>query len=175
MLRLTTIAIRKMLDIKSIALVAFIAFTSGSLGSWYLTSSYKDSKYAAVISKMREDAAIALHEATVKAMEIASENSKLATELEVQSAENRDRLDQVSADNRRLADELGGLYDSRATCGDSTASPNPATPSKPAAPPTGVRLSKEATAFLLAEARRADQAAAYADTCYKWIEKINAK
>lgn len=161
-----------MLDIKSLALVAFM---TGSFGSWYLTSSYKESKYAAVISKMRENAAIALQEATVKAMEIASENTKLATDLEVQSAENRDRLDQVSADNRRLADELGGLYDNRATCSDSTASPNPATPSKPVAPPAGVRLSKEATAFLLAEARRADQAAAYADTCFKWIEKINAK
>jgi hypothetical protein len=164
-----------MLDIKSLALVAFIAFTTGSFGSWYLTSSYKESKYSAVLSKMREDAAIALHQATVKAMEIAAENSKLATELEVQSAENRDRLDQVSADNRRLADELGGLYDSQATCGDSTTSPNPATPANPAASATGAKLSKEATAFLLAEARRADQAALYADTCYKWIEKINAK
>jgi hypothetical protein len=169
------IATRKMLDIKSLALVAFIAFTTGSFGSWYLTSSYKESKYSAVISKMREDAAIALHQATVKAMEIASENSKLATELEVQSAENRDRLDQVSADNRRLADELGGLYDSQATCGDSTPSPNPSASAKPATPPTGVRLSKEASAFLLAEARRADQAATYAETCYQWIRQINAK
>lgn len=164
-----------MLDIKSFALVAFIAFTTGSFGSWYLTSSYKESKYAAVISKMREDAAIALHEATLKAMEIASENSKLATELEVQSAENRDRLDKVSADNRRLADELGGLYDRYATCGSDTTKPDASTTTKSAASTTGIRLSKEATAFLLAESRRADEAANYANTCYQWIKQINEK
>ena len=164
-----------MLDIKSLALVAFIAFTTGSLGSWYLTSSYKESKYGAVISKMREDAAIALHEATLKAMEIASENSKLATELEVQSAENRDRLDQVSSDNRRLVDELGGLYDRYSTCSSNTTKPNPATTTESAASSTGVKLSKEATAFLLAESRRADEAANYANTCYQWIKQINER
>ena len=164
-----------MLDIKSLALVAFIAFTTGSFGSWYLTSSYKESKYAAVISKMREDAAIALHEATLKAMEIASENSKLATELEVQSAENRDRLDQVSSDNRRLADELGGLYDRYSTCSSNTTNTNPATTTESAANTTGVKLSKEATAFLLAESRRADEAANYANTCYQWIKQINER
>lgn len=162
-----------MLDIKFIALVAFIAFTTG--GSWYLTSSYKESKYGAIISKMREDAAIALHEATLKAMEIASENSRLATEIEVQSAENRERLDQVSSDNRMLADQLGGLYDSYSTCSSDTTKPNTETTTKSAASTTGVRLSKEATAFLLAESRRADEAANYANTCYQWIKKINER
>lgn len=160
------------LDIKTTVIALGSSFVIGVLSSWWITSEYKDAKHSKVISTMQLQAAEALDQARVKALAIERENNRLATELEVSHNEFRKSLDSIQADNARLSTELGGLYDSKATCSGSTSGSPGTTPSNPPKSTTGAKLSKEASEFLLSESRRADEAAAYAATCYQWIQKL---
>jgi len=117
----------QMPDFRFILIAAISAFIIGATSTWWITASYKENKYKAIISQMRLDAAGALADATKKSLDIERENNRLAVEIEVQNAENRKKLDDVHADNLRLADELGGLYDRYSTCSSNTTKPNPAT------------------------------------------------
>lgn len=161
-----------MLDVKASIIAGATAFAVGALSAWWLTAEYKESKYQAVISTMKSDAAAAVQAALIRNMEIAEENSRLATELEIANATNRKKLDEVEADNRRLTSELGGLYDRQSAASDRSvpAAPGAAAGAAPAA--AGRKLSDELTALLLSESRRADEAAAYAQTCYDWIKRL---
>ena len=160
------------LDIKTTVIALGSSFVIGVLSSWWITSEYKDAKHSKVISTMQLQAAEALDQARVKALAIERENNRLATELEVSHNEFRKSLDSIQADNARLTTELGGLYDSKATCTGSTSGSSGTAPSNPPKSTTGAKLSKEASGFLLSESRRADEAAAYAATCYQWIQKL---
>lgn len=160
------------LDIKTTVIALGSSFVIGVTSSWWITSEYKEAKYTKAISVMQLQAAEALDQARVKALAIERENTRLATELEVSHNEYRKSLDSIEADNARLSNELGGLYDSKATCGDSPSGSPSTTPSNTSKPSTGAKLSKEASGFLLSESRRADEAAAYARTCYQWIQKL---
>lgn len=160
------------LDIKTTVIALGSSFVIGVLSSWWITSEYKDAKYSKVISTMQLQAAEALDKARVEALAIERENNRLATELEVSYNEFRKSLDSIQADNARLSTELGGLYDSKATCSGSTSGSSGTASSNPSKPTTGAKLSKEASGFLLSESRRADEAAAYAATCYQWIQKL---
>ena len=160
------------LDIKTTVIALGSSFVIGVLSSWWITSEYKDAKHSKVISTMQLQAAEALDQARVKALAIERENNRLATELEVSHNEFRKSLDSIQADNARLSTELGGLYDSKATCSGSTSDSSGTAPSNPPKSTTGAKLSKEASGFLLSESRRADEAAAYARTCYQWIQKL---
>jgi len=148
-----------------------VCFVVGSVAGWYLTAEYKNNKHEAIVSKMQSEANIALHNAVDKLIATERENAKLAQEIEVNYVENRKKLDDLFADNLRLAGEYAGLYDRYATnsCSvsgksDSSGNPNNAT--------SGARLSNEASGFLLNESRRADEAAAYAAACYEWVKKL---
>ena len=160
------------LDIKTTVIALGSSFVIGVTSSWWITSEYKDAKHSKVISTMQLQAAEALDQARVKALAIERENNRLATELEVSHNEFRKSLDSIQADNARLSTELGGLYDSKATCTGSTSGSSGTAPSNPPKSTTGAKLSKEASGFLLSESRRADEAAAYAATCYQWIQKL---
>lgn len=161
-----------MLDLKTTAISVGAAFAIGAATSWWITSDYKESKYQAVIAKMRLDAANALADATKKALDIERENNRLATELEVQNAENRKKLDDVYADNLRLASEYSGLYDRHASNSNCAVSTNSKSSAKPSTPASNGRLSDPLAKLLLSESRRADEAAAYAATCYQWIKSL---
>lgn len=161
-----------MLDLKATVIAVGAAFAIGATSAWWITADYKESKYQAVISKMRLDAASALADATKKALDVERENNKLATELEVQNAENRKKLDDVYADNLRLASEYAGLYDRHASAGNCALPSESNATTKPVTPPSGGRLSDPLTKLLLSESRRADEAAAYAATCYNWIKSL---
>ncbi len=159
-------------DFRFILIAAISAFIIGATSTWWITASYKENKYKAIISQMRLDAAGALADATKKSLDIERENNKLAVEIEVQNAENRKKLDDVHADNLRLASEYSGLYDRYAASSNCSVSPNPSPSAKPVATPSGGRLSDPLAKLLLSESRRADEAAAYAATCYQWIKSL---
>lgn len=164
-----------MIDIKTMVIALGSAFVSGIIASWWVTAEYKNAQHVKVISTMQLQAAQALDKARVKALETERENNRLATELEVTHNEFRQSLDSIKADNDRLATELGGLYDSNATCSSSPSGTSGTAPLDSPKPPTGAKLSKEASEFLLSESRRADEAAAYANTCYQWLQKLKDK
>lgn len=164
-----------MFDIKTFIIGLGIAFVSGTTLSWWLTADYKNAKFAETISTIRLDAAEAVRLATNQAREVDAENYRIATELEVAHNEFRQNLDTVKADNARLVSELGGLYDSHAAASHSNV-PSSTTPSSsaPVTPTTG-KLSRELTQLLLSESARADEAAAYARTCYDWVAKVRGE
>jgi hypothetical protein len=159
-------------DFRFILIAAISAFIIGATSTWWITASYKENKYKAIISQMRLDAASALADATKRSLDIERENNDLAYKLEVQNAETRKTLDDVHADNLRLASEYAGLYDRYASASHCAVSSDPSASTKPVTPPAGGRLSDPLAKLLLSESRRADEAAAYAATCYQWIKSL---
>lgn len=164
-----------MFDLKLILIAVGASFSIGSLASWWLTADFKESKYQAIISKMQIDGQKAIQESMQKALIVERENNRLATEIEVQGAKNRQKIDELYADNLRLVDERAGLYDSRATASDCSVSTNATTAPKPVAATSCTRLSDSLTKLLLTESKRADEAANYAMTCYEWVKKLGVK
>jgi hypothetical protein len=164
-----------MFDLKLILIAVGASFSIGSLASWWLTADFKESKYQAIISKMQIDGQKAIQESMQKALVVERENNRLATEIEVQSAKNRQKIDELYADNLRLVDERAGLFDSRVTPSDCSVSTNATTTTKPASATSCTRLSNSLTQLLLTESKRADEAANYAMTCYEWVKKLGVK
>ena len=156
-----------MLNIKATAIACAVT----ALVSWYLTAEYKNARHAAIVSEMQIKANHALQEALVKTLEIERQNQQLANDIEVQSAKHKQELQNVETEFRNLIDNAGGLRDPNATdC------PAGTKPSATAAKPTGQtprgNISKNLERLLLSESRRADEAAAYAQTCYNWIIEL---
>jgi hypothetical protein len=164
-----------MFDLKLILIAVGASFSIGSLASWWLTADFKESKYQAIISQMQIDGQKAIQESMQKALIVERENNRLATEIEVQGAKNRQKIDELYADNLRLVDERAGLFDSRATPSDCSVPANATTTPKPAAATSCARLSNSLTQLLLTESKRADEAANYAMTCYEWVKKLGVK
>ena len=162
-------------NLKTTALTAGISLLIGMVSAWYVTSDYKEAKYQAVLSNMRESAAMALFEAQKNAVEVERENNRLAQRLEVQNEQYRQELAKLEDELRGYVDELGGMYDRYATCSSTSLPTDTGTTPQPAPPPTGARLSKELERLLLSESKRADEAARYANTCYQWIRELRAK
>jgi hypothetical protein len=162
-------------SIKATLITAGLSVAIGAFSAWYVTAGYKESKYQAVLSNMRESAAMALFEAQKNAVEVERENNRLAQEIEVQNEQHRKALAQVEDELRGYVTELGGMYDRYATCSSTSLPTDTGTPAQPTAPPTGARLSKELERLLLSESKRADEAARYAQTCYQWIQKLRDK
>ncbi len=165
-----------MLSIRNVILGAVVASIAGAIAGWWITDDILTSKHEAQIQRIRADAATALQEATDRAIQAERDAISLALKLEVQSAENKQKLDSVLADNRRLARELGGLRDPFAKpAGGCTMPASPAGPGLAVPAPAPGRLSDEASEFLLEFAREADRAAEYANTCHRWIEEVNGR
>ena len=164
-----------MIDFRSIGIAALAGIIFGSIGSWYLTATYKNARHVAIVAEIRALATEDMQKATDRALQAERDNISLALQMEVQNNENRQKLDQVLTDNRRLSRQLGGLRDPGATA---ACVPVPAaTPGSGivAAPAPSGRLSNEASEFLLEFARDADRAAEYANTCHRWIEEVNGR
>lgn len=155
-------------------LVGVGSVLAGAVGAWWVTADYKDAKYQAEIAAMRVAASESLQAAVDRAMAAERANVQLAQELEVSNAKRRKELDQALADNRRLVRELGGLRDpfAKPTTSNCPLPASPATPGESAVASTSGQLSAELTEFLLSETRRADEAAAYAQTCYDWVQQL---
>ena len=161
--------------IKTTVIAAGISFAAGAVSAWWVTADYKEAKYTAVIAKMKLDAADALAKAQQKAIEVERENNRLAQEIEVNNAKFKQELADLESDLRRRIDDAGGLYDRNATPSSCPVSPDAKPTTKPAAPTSGAFISKQLERLLLSEAKRADDAAAYAKTCFEWIQQLEAK
>lgn len=165
-----------MLSIRNVMLGAVVAAIAGAIGGWWITDDILTSKHEAQIQRIRADAATALQEATDRAIQAERDAISLALKLEVQSAENKQKLDSVLTDNRRLARELGGLRDPFAKpAGGCTMPASPAGTGLAVPAPAPGRLSDEASEFLLEFAREADRAAEYAATCHEWVKQIDGR
>lgn len=158
-------------NLNSTLVAIVLAFGLGSASGWYLTAEYKNNKHEAMVGKMQNEANLALRQAVDKLIETERNNAKLANEIEVSHVENRKKLDDLFADNLRLASEYAGMYD-RYASNSCPVSGKPDTSGNPTNSPSGARLSDQATGFLLNESRRADEAAAYAAACYEWVKKL---
>lgn len=162
-----------MIDFRQIGIAAFAGIVFGATGSWYLTATYKNARHIAIVAEIRAQAVNDMQIATDRALQAERDNISLALQMEVQNNENRQKLDQVLTDNRRLSRQLGGLRDP----GKAPACVPVPTDSGSTAIATNEtcsgRLSVEASEFLLDFARDADRAAEYAETCYKWIKGLN--
>jgi hypothetical protein len=129
-----------------------------------MTAKYKDAKFQAF--KATADAAYA--QAQAKTVEIELKNQVLAKELDSAYKQNKRDLD-------RLSNELATvrLRDPNArSCPVPSTTPSTGKPEDQAA---GADLSEELTRLLQAESRRADEAALYAQTCYRWITDVQVK
>jgi hypothetical protein len=157
--------------IKTTVIAAGISFAVGAVSAWWITADYKNAKHESIVAKMKLDAADAVAKAQQKAIEVERENNRLAQEIEVQNAKFKQELDKIGRDNERLVNEFG-LYDRHATPSDCPVPTDAKPTTKPATPPTGSKLSRELSEFLLSETRRADQAAAYAKTCFEWVKQL---
>lgn len=158
-------------NLNSTVVAVLLSFALGSASGWYLTAEYKNNKHEAMVGKMQAEANVALRQATDKLIETERQNAKLAQDIEVSHVENRKKLDDLFADNLRLASEYAGLYDRYAT-NSCSVSGKPDTSGNPNNATSGARLSDQASGFLLNESRRADEAAAYATACYEWVKKL---
>ena len=162
-----------MFDIRLLIIACVASLAVGATGSGWLTAEYKDNKWIAKVEAQKVEAARQLQEATEKVIELERQRNQIATKLEIQNAEKQTELDKALSDNRRLANQLGGLRDPGRRQSCPTALPNAAaTAEQPSAGTADARLSAEASEFLLEFAREADRAAQYASTCYQWIQQV---
>ena len=158
--------------IKTTVIAAGASFVIGAASAWWITADYKEAKYTALISQMKLDAADAVFQAQQKAIEVERENARLAQEIEVQNAKFKQELSDLEADLRRRTDDAGGLFDRNATPSGCPMPTDTKPTTKPAAPTAGGFISKQLERLLLSEAKRADDAAAYAKTCFEWIQRL---
>lgn len=129
-----------------------------------MTARYKDAKFDAF--KSASEAAYAKAQAQAVVVEL--KNLALAKELDNAYTASKRDLD-------RLSSELAGvrLRDPHTRSCPMPSAAAPAAESQD--PASGAYLSDELTQLLLSESRRADEAALYAQTCYEWIENVQAK
>ncbi len=162
-----------MIDLRTTIIVAALAAVWGAAGSWWLTAEYKDNKWKAKVEAQKVEAARQLQEATQRVIEVERKNNVIATQMEINNAEQQNKLDRALSDNRRLTRELGGLRDPgrRPSCTGSVPA-TAGTSQQPATAAAEGRLSDEASEFLLEFARDADRAAQYANSCYDWIQQV---
>lgn len=162
-----------MLNLQTTILAGIFSVALGGFGSWWVTSDYYQARFDAAMARQKAQAAIVMQEATQEILRLQKTNQDLVSTLEVNHAQNRKKLDQALADNRRLARELGGLRDPYAISACSSPVPaNAGTAPHPIDATAPGRLSDEASEFLLELAREADRAAEYAGLCHQWIRKI---
>ena len=103
-----------------------------------------------------------------------AQNQDLANRVEREANASRATIESLAEDNRRLAARTAGrLRDPNArACPAADRVPKTGDTASAAVPATGGDLSAELTGLLLSESRRADEAAAYANTCYSWIRGL---
>lgn len=161
----------QMLDFRLILISCAATAIVTGVCTWWVTADYKNAQHKAVVADMQIKANQALQEALVKTLEIERQNQQLAQDIELMSAKHKQELQNVEADFRRLIDNAGGLRDPNAAdC--SARAQKPSAPTKSANQTARGNISKELERLLLSESKRADEAAAYANTCYNWLMEL---
>lgn len=156
-----------MIDFKVIGFALLILACSLTFAG---TAKYKDNYYNNIINHEKAEGAFQLAEANQKTLEIERRYQEISQSLELEHVENKKHLDQVYADNKRLARELGGLRDPGKS--ENCAGNLPSTSESPSISVKefeSARLSEAATEFLLTLVREADQTASERNLCQDWI------
>jgi hypothetical protein len=160
-----------------LAVAMFVAsvFLAGTTSGWKLKSYFAKSEIekieaAAAIDKAIQAAAIARSTNEARAKEKEHAKFRDAVEAKYQEAVLGNR---VLSERVRRAAAAVGLRDpgARPGCANLPGSAAPAGIPASAAASTGDQLSGAAVEFLLAEAARADEVAAYATACNQWANK----
>lgn len=141
------------------------------LATWHFTATYKDAVWSAKFDEYKREMAAQHAKNLSDALNQEREARERADKLEMQYHDADTEIRLLRADNGRLADELGGLRDPFAG-GDGVCNTRDVAPTAPRNTANGAapgELSKEATQFLLNLAEEADRAAAYARTCYEYV------
>ena len=160
-----------MFDIRLLLISCAATAVVTGVSTWWVTADYKNAQHKAVVADMQIKANQALQEAIVKTLEIERQNQELAQNIELMSAKHKQELQNVQDDFRRLIDNAGGLRDPNApNCSPRATKPTAST--KSANQTARGNISKELERLLLSESRRADEAAAYANTCYNWLMEL---
>jgi hypothetical protein len=149
--------------LKITLITAGAAFMIGATSAWWTTAKYKDARFQAY--KSAADAAYS--QARAKTLEIELKNAVLAKELDGAYSQNKRDLDRLSSELATVR-----LRDPNARGCPMPKSTNTGEPEGQAA---GADLSAEFAELLRAESRRADEAALYAQTCYRWITDVQVK
>ena len=151
-------------SIKTTIIIGAGAFLTGAVSAWWTTSGYKDAKFQAF--KSAADAAYA--QAQAKTVEIELKNAVLVKELDSAYRQSKRDIDRLSSELATVR-----LRDPNARSCPMPSTTPAAGSAKNQAP--GADLSDQLTQLLLSESRRADEAALYAQTCYRWITDVHAK
>ncbi len=154
-------------------LVGVLSWLVGTGTTWYVTASYKDAHWQAIVLSQQNEANQRALAAARMAETEARGRQLYARELELKHADALDETKRVRAANVALAERLGGLRDPgrKAPC-RCPVSPATAPANLPEPSGTSSQLSDEAAEFLLEFAAAADDAATYAATCREWSESL---
>lgn len=137
--------------------------------TWLVTASYKNAVWQERLTQEHNTQLQQHNEQLQFALEQERKARQQAIEIEVAYHDQTITVNTLAANNRRLADELGGLRDPYAAS-ENTSTTASCAPCKPC----DGKLSAEATRFLLELTEEADRLRAYADTCYKWVSRNEA-
>lgn len=147
-----------------------------AFGTWYFTANYKDAVWQSKFDTYKRELA-EMHQRNLnEVLNKEREAREHAAEIEVKYHETTDQIKTLRNTNARLARELGGLRDpgkSNTTSGVGMS--QGATSGNTFDPSTSSQLSREASQFLLDFAEDADRAAAYANSCYEWVNREKLK
>ena len=104
-----------------------------------------------------------------------AQNQDLANRIEVESNAARTTIERMAEDNRSLAARTAGrLRDPSArACPAANGVPKTGDTARAVDPAAGTDLSEKLSGLLLAESKRADEAAVYAATCHQWVRGLN--
>lgn len=112
-------------------------------------------------------------EAASAALEAERKANDLRAAIDTAHLAKKEGIDEVYAENRRLAALLGGMRFNGTADRGGCPMPEPAAIAGPAAKPAaGCKLSDETADALLAIARDADRAAEYARACREWAVSV---
>ena len=151
-------------SVKTIIITAGAAFTIGATTAWWTTSKYKDARFEA----FKAAADVAYAQAQAKTLEIELKNRALAKELDSAYMQSKRDIDRLSSELATVR-----LFDPNAhSCPLPSITPAPGKPENQA---SGANLSDELAQLLRTESRRADEAALYAQTCYRWIKDVQTQ
>lgn len=158
------------MGIKIIFALAVLFITNGS--TFVITNKLVNSKWKSAVDEYKILEANKLASIAQRVLIAERSAEDLKVKLELANEEHKDKLNKISVVNRELTN-LYGMRDpgSREDCA-STGAGMPKTSGTTTSKTTGARLSNESAEFLLAESRRADEAAAYAQACYRWVKGV---
>ena len=126
-------------------------------------------KWQAAMATQKAEAAKLLSEATARTRAVEAHNDQLGKQLEVDNAKAQTASDQMLADNRALARQLGGLRDPGRRPSSGCPVPGPAgTATVDPGTDPGAVLSDQAQEFLFEFARSADRTRDQLRTCQAW-------